>query len=71
MLPVFAEIANVDVTTTLTECQGGDCQTATPCQISRQLVKGRLMVFITVHNLVKIDAVVLIICMFFDFTSLA
>ena len=28
------------------------------------------MVFITVQNLVGIDAVVLIICTFFDFTSL-
>jgi len=30
-----------------------------------------LVVFITVQNLVGIDAVVLIICTFFDFTSLA
>jgi len=30
-----------------------------------------LVVFIAVQNLVGIDAVVLIICMFFDFTSLA
>jgi len=29
------------------------------------------VVFITVQNLVGIDAVVLIICMFFNFTSLA
>jgi len=33
--------------------------------------EGLLMVFIAVQNLVGIDAVVLIICMFFDFTSLA
>jgi len=30
-----------------------------------------LVVFITVQNLVGIDAVFLIICMFFDFASLA
>jgi len=30
-----------------------------------------LVVFIAVQNLVGIDAVVLIICMFFDFASLA
>jgi len=33
--------------------------------------KGHLVVFIAVQNLVGIDAVVLIICMFFDFASLA
>ena len=33
--------------------------------------EGHLVVFIDVQNLVGIDAVVLIICMFFDFTSLA
>jgi len=33
--------------------------------------EGHLMVFIAVQNLVGIDAVVLKICMFFDFTSLA
>jgi len=33
--------------------------------------KGRLVVFITVRNSVGIDAVVLIICTFFDFASLA
>jgi len=33
--------------------------------------EGNLVVFITVQNLVGIDAAVLIICMFFDFTSLA
>ena len=33
--------------------------------------KGHSVVFIAVQNLVGIDAVVLIICMFFDFTSLA
>ena len=33
--------------------------------------EGHLMVFVTVHNLVGIDAVVLIICTFFDFASLA
>jgi len=33
--------------------------------------EGHLVVFIAVQNLVGIDAVVLIICMFFDFTSLA
>ena len=33
--------------------------------------EGYLVVFIAVQNLVGIDAVVLIICMFFDFTSLA
>ena len=32
---------------------------------------GHLMVFIAVQNLVGIDAVVLIICMVFDFSSLA
>jgi len=33
--------------------------------------KGHLVVFISVQNLVGIDAVVFIICMFFDFMSLA
>ena len=33
--------------------------------------EGHLVVFITVQNLVGIDAVVLIICMFFDFANLA
>jgi len=33
--------------------------------------EGHLVVFITVQNLVGIDAVVLIICMFFDLQSLA
>jgi len=33
--------------------------------------EGYLMVFITVQNLVGVDAVVLIICTFFDFESLA
>jgi len=33
--------------------------------------EGYLVVFIAVQNLVGIDAAVLIICMFFDFTSLA
>jgi len=33
--------------------------------------EGHMMVFIIVQNLVGIDAVVLIICMFFDLTSLA
>jgi len=33
--------------------------------------KGHLVVFITVQNLAGIDGVVLIICIFFDFTSLA
>jgi len=33
--------------------------------------EGHLVVFITVQSLVGIDAAVLIICMFFDFTSLA
>ena len=33
--------------------------------------EGHLVVFITVQNLVGIDAVVLIICTFFDFASLA
>ena len=33
--------------------------------------EGHLVVFIAVQNLVGIDAVVLIICMFFDFSSLA
>jgi len=33
--------------------------------------EGRLVVFITVQNLVGIEAVVLIICTFFDFASLA
>ena len=33
--------------------------------------EGHLVVFITVQNLVGIDAVVLIICMLFDFASLA
>jgi len=32
--------------------------------------KGHLLVFITVHNLVGIDALVLIICTFFDFARL-
>jgi len=33
--------------------------------------EGHLVVFMTVQNLVGIDAVVLIICTFFDYTSLA
>ena len=33
--------------------------------------EGHLVVFITVQSLVGIDAVVLIICTFFDFASLA
>ena len=33
--------------------------------------EGHLVVFITVQNLVGIDAIVLIICTFFDFASLA
>jgi len=33
--------------------------------------EGHLVVFIAVQNLVRIDAVVLIICMLFDFSSLA
>ena len=33
--------------------------------------EGQLVVFITVQNLVGIDAVVLIICTFFDFANLA
>jgi len=33
--------------------------------------EGNLVVFVAVQNLVGIDAVVLIICMFFDFSSLA
>ena len=33
--------------------------------------EGHLVVFITVQNLVGIDAVVLIICVFFDFSSFA
>ena len=33
--------------------------------------EGDLVVFITVQKLVEIDEVVLIICIFFDFTSLA
>ena len=37
----------------------------------RNTYEGHLEVFITVQNLFGIDAVVLIICMFFDFTSLA
>ena len=37
----------------------------------RTTYEGHLTVFIAVQNLVGIDAVVLIICMFFDFTSLA
>jgi len=34
MSPAFAETANVDVTTTPTQYQGGDGQIASPCQIS-------------------------------------
>jgi len=33
--------------------------------------RGHLLVFITVQNLVGIDVVALIICMFFDFATLA
>jgi len=33
--------------------------------------EGHLVVFIAVKNFVGVDVVVLIICMFFDFTSLA
>ena len=33
--------------------------------------EGHLVVFITVQNFVRIDVVILIICMFFDFASLA
>jgi len=32
---IFAETGNVDITTTLAECQGGDGQIASPCQILR------------------------------------
>jgi len=39
MSPAFAETADVDVTTTLTECQGGDGQIASPCKISWRPVK--------------------------------
>ena len=45
-----------------------------PCWICNACVgtthEGHLVVFITVQNLVGIDAVVLIICTFFDFASL-
>ena len=41
------------------------------CVCVRTTHEGYLVVFIAVQNLVGIDAVVLIICMFFDFTSLA
>jgi len=34
MSPASAETANVDVTTTPTECQGGDAQIVSPYQIS-------------------------------------
>jgi len=34
------------------------------------VLEGHFVVFIAVQNLVGIDAVVLIICMFFDFSSL-
>jgi len=37
----------------------------------RTTYEGHLVVFITVQNLVAIDAVVLIICTFFDFATLA
>ena len=37
----------------------------------RTTQEGHLVVFIAVQNLVGIEAVVLIICMFFDFTTLA
>jgi len=41
------------------------------CVCSDHTHKGHLTVFIAVQNLVGIDAVILIICMFFDFTNLA
>ena len=42
------------------------------CYVSvRTIHEGHLVVFIAVQNLVGIDSVLLIICMFFDFTSLA
>jgi len=40
-------------------------------KVSQSTHEGHLVVFITVQNLVGIDAVVLIICPFFDFASLA
>jgi len=46
-------------------------RTASLCQISSKSLEGHLVVFITVQSLVGIDAVVLIICTFFDFASLA
>ena len=40
------------------------------CVCVRTTYEGYLVVFIAVQNLVSIDAVVLIICLFFDFASL-
>ena len=52
--------------------QDGGCPPSWICYMCvRTNHEGHLMVFIAVQNLVGIDAVVLIICMFFDFTSLA
>jgi len=50
----------------------GGCPPSWICYVCVQTThKGHLVVFIAVQTLVGIDAVVLIICMFFDFTSLA
>jgi len=52
--------------------QDGGCPPSWICYVCVQTTyEGHLVVFIAVQNLVGIDAVVLKICMFFDFTSLA
>jgi len=52
--------------------QDGGRPTSWICAVSvRTTREGHLVVYITVQNLVAVDAVVLIICAFFDFASLA
>ena len=47
------------------------CHQGYVCVCVRTIHEGHLVVFIAMQNLVGIDAVVLIICMFFDFSSLS
>jgi len=52
--------------------QDGGCPQSWICYVCVQTThEGHLVVFIAVQNVARIDAVVLIVCMFFDFTSLA
>jgi len=53
-------------------CQDGGRPPSWICSVCvRTTNKGQLVVFIAVQNLIGIDAVILIVCMVFDFTSLA